>query len=80
MSKLTEIEDIKRRAGIVEPDESGHQVAIQKAMRALENVERAVLDGRYEAIRHQHQDIIGAMSALSQVLRQLQYAEMKKQV
>lgn len=78
MDKL--ITEIKRRAGIVEPDESGHQASIQEVQALLSTVLRAIESGNVDTLRHKQPDVIAAINSLSQVLRDLQYQEMQGQV
>ena len=78
MDKL--IEDIKRRAGIVEPDTSGHQAKIQEVSALLATVLRAIESGNVDTLRHMQRDVIAATNTLSQVLRDLQHQEMQSQV
>lgn len=78
MDKL--IAEIKQRAGIVEPDESGHQANIQEVMALLSTMLRAIESGNVDSIRHMQPDVISANNTLSQVLRDLQYQEMQRQV
>lgn len=80
MDILTEIEDIKRRAGIVEPDDSGHQAQIQSVMALLSTMLRAIESGKSDTLLNMQREVIDANNTLSQILRDLQYAEMQKQV
>lgn len=80
MKTLTEIEDIKRRAGIVEADESGHQDQIQSVMALLTTMLRAIESGKPDTLLSMQREVIDANNTLSQILRDLQYAEMQKQV
>ena len=75
MDKL--IEDIKRRAGIVEPDTSEHQAKIQEVSALLSTVLRAIESGEVDTLRHMHGDVMAATNTLSEVLRDLQYQEMQ---
>ena len=73
MDKL--IEDIKRLAGIVETDESGHQAKLQEVQALLSTVLRAIESGNVDTLRHMQRDVIDATNSLSQVLRELQYQD-----
>ncbi len=85
----TLIEDIRRlagiteqqpRAGIVEPDQSGHQANIQEVQALLSTMLRAIESGNVDTLRHMQREVIAANNTLSQVLRDLQYQEMQGQV
>lgn len=73
----TLIEDIKRLAGIVEQDESGHQAKLQEVSALLATMLRAIESGNVETIRHMQREVIDATNTLSQVLRDLQSQEMQ---
>ena len=85
----TLIEDIRRlagiteqqpRAGIVEPDQSGHQAKLQEVSALLSTMLRAIESGNVETIRHMQGEVMSATNTLSEVLRDLQYQEMQTQV
>ena len=70
-----QIEDIKRLAGIVEQDQSGHQAKIQQVSALLATVLRAIESGNVDTLRHMQRDVIAATNTLSEVLRDLQHQE-----
>lgn len=71
----TSIDDIKRLAGIIEQDESGHQAKLQEVQALLSTVLRAIESGNVDTLRHMQREVIGATNSLSQVLRELQYQD-----
>jgi len=70
-----QIEDIKRLAGIVEQDQSGHQANIQEVLALLSTVQRAIMSGDVDTLRHKQREVEAAINSLSQMLRELQYQE-----